>query len=142
PEGFGVVVGFWYVGCADYPLPGCLDPWWDRADDPTMSMNESLSEAQLDAMERRIMGATPGPWVPLLETRWATGGGSCIQVDPDAAGQDDEIYLRRFVDGREVLGPDRQLDADLDFIASAREDMPRLIAEVRRLRAAVPAQEV
>ncbi|MER5638095.1 hypothetical protein ABT095_14200 [Kitasatospora sp. NPDC002227] len=31
-----------------------------------------------------------------------------------------------------MLGPDQQLDADLDFIAAARQDMPRLIAGVRR----------
>ncbi|MFE6054845.1 hypothetical protein ACFQ6N_29170 [Kitasatospora sp. NPDC056446] len=107
-----------------------------------MPMNESLTEADLDAMERRISGATPGPWVPLLETRSATGGGSFIQVAPDAAEQDDEIYLRRFTGGREVLGPDRQADADLDFVASAREDMPRLVAEVRRLKAALLAKGV
>ncbi|MFJ4681675.1 hypothetical protein [Kitasatospora sp. NPDC088783] len=107
-----------------------------------MSMNEALTDTELDAMERRIAGATSGPWVPLLETRWGTGGASCIQVDPDVAEQDDEMYLRRFIGGQEVLGPDRQLDADLDFIVAAREDMPRLIAEVRRLRMLLVAQGV
>ncbi|WP_327358047.1 hypothetical protein [Streptomyces sp. NBC_01304] len=100
-----------------------------------MSMDEPLSEADLDAMTERADAASPGPWVPWLETRGATGGESFIQVDPDLAEQDDEIYVRRIVGARQVLGPDRQLDADLDFIAGARHDVPRLIAEVRRLRA-------
>ncbi|MER5635604.1 hypothetical protein ABT095_01450 [Kitasatospora sp. NPDC002227] len=94
------------------------------------------TEEELSAMEVRIAAASPGAWIPVLETRGATGGASCIQIAPDTAVQDDEIYLSRFTDGEQVqVGPDVQLDADLDFIASARQDMPRLIAEVRRLRA-------
>ncbi|WP_406336807.1 hypothetical protein [Streptomyces sp. NBC_00203] len=100
-----------------------------------MPMDEALSETDLDAMAKRAASASLGPWVPVLETRGATGGASCIQVDPDHAEQDDEIYVNRFIGARQVLGPDRQLDADLDFIAWARQDVPRLIAEVRRLRA-------
>ncbi len=87
-------------------------------------------------MEVRIAAASMGAWIPVLETRGATGGASCLRIAPDTAGQDDEIHLGRFTDGEQVQGsPDLQLDADLDFIASARQDMPRLIAEVRRLRA-------
>ncbi|MEV7211476.1 hypothetical protein AB0O31_00065 [Kitasatospora cineracea] len=107
-----------------------------------MSMNEALTDVELDAMEGRIAGATPGPWAALLETRRGIGGASCIQVGPGVAEQDDEMYLSRFIGGREVLGPDRQSDADLDFIAAAREDMPRLVAEVRRLRGLLVAHGV
>ncbi|MFJ9777020.1 hypothetical protein ACIRVF_38295 [Kitasatospora sp. NPDC101157] len=94
------------------------------------------TEEELDSMEVRIAAASTGPWIPVLETRGATGGASCIQIAPATVVKDDEIYLSRFTDGEQVqVGPDLQLDADLDFIASARQDMPRLIAEVRRLRA-------
>ncbi|GAA1222898.1 hypothetical protein GCM10009665_11420 [Kitasatospora nipponensis] len=94
------------------------------------------TEEELDAMELRIAAASTGPWVPVLETRGATGGASRIQIAPATAVEDDEIHLSRFTDGERVqVGPDLQLDADLDFVASARQDMPRLIAEVRRLRA-------
>ncbi len=86
-------------------------------------------------MESRIAAASMGAWVPVLETRGATGGASCIQIAPATAVDDDEIFLSRFINGEEVqVSPDLQLDADLDFIASARQDMPRLVAEVRRLR--------
>jgi hypothetical protein len=33
-----------------------------------------------------------------------------------------------------VDGSRRASDADLDFIAAARQDIPRLIAEIKRLR--------
>ncbi|MFJ4188210.1 hypothetical protein [Kitasatospora sp. NPDC089509] len=93
------------------------------------------TEEELDSMEVRIAAASTGPWVPALETRGATGGASCIQIAPATAVEDDEIHLSRFINGEQVqVSPDLQLDADLDFIASARQDMPRLIAEVRRLR--------
>ncbi|MCX5317460.1 hypothetical protein [Streptomyces sp. NBC_00154] len=103
--------------------------------DLEMPMDGPLSEADLDAMGKRTTAASPGPWVPWLETRGATGGESFIQVGPGHAEQDDEIHVHRIVGARQVLSPDRQLDADLDFIAWARQDIARLIAEVRRLRA-------
>ncbi|MEV6106682.1 hypothetical protein AB0M28_18470 [Streptomyces sp. NPDC051940] len=101
-----------------------------------MSMEE-LTEDELAEMEARVARASAGPWVPVLETQGATGGASCIQLAPDTTDLDDgEMYLSRFVNGRQTLiSPNAQLDADLDFIASAREDVPRLISEVRRLQA-------
>ncbi|MGW4649905.1 hypothetical protein [Kitasatospora sp. NPDC004289] len=98
---------------------------------------ESLTSHEIDEIEKRAALATPGPWVPVLETRGATGGGSCIQVAPETAEVDDELYISRFVAGADIRSPNIQLDADLDFIAYARSDIPRLIAEVRRLREAL-----
>lgn len=99
-------------------------------DDPIMP-----TEEELVSMEVRIAAASTGTWVPVLETRGATGGASCIQIAPATAVDDDDMYLSRFINGEQVqVSPDPQLDADLDFIASARQDMPRLVAEVRRLR--------
>jgi hypothetical protein len=71
-----------------------------------------------------------------MESRHGIGGESFIQLRPDAP-EDDEIYLRRFTAGREVRSPSAELDADIDFIAAARQDVPRLIAEVKRLREAL-----
>ena len=93
------------------------------------------TEEELVSMDARIAAASMGAWVPVLEPRGATGGASCIQIAPATAVDDDEMYLSRFVNGERVqVSPDLQLDADLDFIASARQDMPRPVAEVRRLR--------
>ncbi|MFD7640588.1 hypothetical protein ACFV4P_08035 [Kitasatospora sp. NPDC059795] len=100
-----------------------------------MSVDQPLSDEELAAVERRSSAASPGPWIARLESRQSIGGGSFVQLDSDPA-QDDELYLRRFVGGHEVLGVDPRTDADIEFIAGARQDVPRLLAEVRRLRAA------
>ncbi|MER8409597.1 MULTISPECIES: hypothetical protein [unclassified Mesorhizobium] len=84
-------------------------------------MNTSLSELELQEMEARVAAAQTGPWKSWVEGRDFSGGSNFIQT-----GQ----------------GPDRGEDiemtgatiADQDFIAAARQDIPRLIAEVRRLR--------
>ena len=107
-----------------------------------MAADDSLTDADLDAMEERIAAASRGRWVAVLETRATTGGASCIQIDSGTAEQDDEIYLSRFINSKQVqASPNPQLDADLDFIACAHEDMPRLVAEVRRLRTELAAYE-
>jgi hypothetical protein len=78
---------------------------------------ELLSLEALAEIEKRCAEATPGPWLSWVEAREATSGSDFIQTD----GED--IYLS----GATV--------ADQDFIAAARQDVPRLIAEVRALRA-------
>lgn len=98
-----------------------------------MDAQEPVTEDELAAMERRIAAAAPAPWHEWLETRDCTGGESYIVVTPDS-DEDNEIYFSRFVGGRELKSPNAELDADIDFIAHARQDMPRLIAEIRRLR--------
>ena len=80
-------------------------------------LETDISERELDQMERRSRAATPGPWFSLVVGRDLEAGLNCIEVGYRAM---------------EVLGG---TVADQDFIANAREDMPRLIEEVRRLRA-------
>ncbi|WP_281901094.1 hypothetical protein [Phytohabitans aurantiacus] len=92
----------------------------------------ALTGADLDQIEHRAMLATRGPWEPRLETRWGTGGASCIDLNP-GRDEDNELFLTYAPDNR--VSPDTQLDADVDFIAHARTDVPKLVAEVRRLRA-------
>ncbi|MCB9528623.1 MAG: hypothetical protein R3F65_16145 [bacterium] len=76
-----------------------------------------MTSAALDAIERRCEAATAGPWVAWVEGRDHTSGSDFVQT----AEQDIEM-----------IGA---TPADHDFIAHAREDVPRLVAEVRRLRA-------
>ncbi|MFJ9459737.1 hypothetical protein ACIRST_32265 [Kitasatospora sp. NPDC101447] len=99
-----------------------------------------LSDDELALIERRAAAATPGPWVAWTESRHGIGGESFIQIRPGAEG-DDELYVRRFTAGQEVKSPNPELDADFDFIAAARQDVPRLIAEVKRLRAALDRRD-
>jgi hypothetical protein len=89
-----------------------------------MSNNEAaqLTEADLEAIEARCAGSTPAPWRSYVEGRDHTSGSSFIMTGPaDQRGDDIELL------GATI--------ADQDFIAHARQDVPSLIAEIRRLRA-------
>jgi hypothetical protein len=79
-------------------------------------MSEPLSIGALVEIEQRCSRATPGPWKSYVEGRDHTSGDSFIMT----GGED--IYL------------DGALVEDQDFIASARQDVPVLIAEIRRLQ--------
>lgn len=93
-----------------------------------------LTDDEIAAMEARCAAATPGPW--RKEGSFDAGNGLRI-----AAGAK-EIFVCR-VDGSAMrAGIDgswsrSRADASIDaaFIAHARTDLPRVIAEVRRLRA-------
>ena len=82
----------------------------DENDEPLLSENE------LAQMSLRCEQTTPGPWTSYWEGREKMSGSSFIVT------QGEDIYLT----GATM--------ADQDFIAHAREDIPRLISEVRRLR--------
>ncbi|MCX5213802.1 hypothetical protein OG689_31805 [Kitasatospora sp. NBC_00240] len=103
-----------------------------------MGSDEPLSEDELSAIERRAAAATPGPWIGCLESRHGIGGSSFIELPGDEEVHD-EFYLTRATGGRQVGGVDAQTDADIEFIAGARQDVPRLLDEARRLRAAPEA---
>jgi hypothetical protein len=84
-----------------------------------------LTPAVLDAIDARVERALPGPWWASWEGRDHVSGDSFI-----GTGQDDHLGPDIYVttdDGPAGVG-------DLDFIAGARQDIPRLTAEVRRLR--------
>jgi hypothetical protein len=76
----------------------------------------SLTDADIQAIEQRLERATPGPWIEHLEKRDEISGSDVI------ATADQDIYL-----------PGAS-EADYIFVANARQDIPRLLAEIRRLR--------
>jgi hypothetical protein len=88
-----------------------------------------ISEAQPDLIAARAEAATPGPWEAF------------VFPNPDdedfirVGGMDDnqpDLYLQHEPPG----GPRMAVpEADLDFIAAARRDVPLLVEEIRRLRA-------
>lgn len=88
---------------------------------------EPLTDAELSAIDARANAATPGPWaaepyqLPPGRTRAGSPQGR-VHADwfPIAA----HVFL-----------------CDGAFIAAAREDVPRLLAEVQRLRARAEAAE-
>lgn len=81
-----------------------------------MSQNVELTDLELEEIENLCSSATPGPWISWVEGRDHTSGDSVITT----GGED--IYLT----GATI--------SDQDFIAHARQDVPKLIAEIKRLR--------
>jgi hypothetical protein len=86
-----------------------------------MNDNTPLTNEEVAAIRARCAAATPGPWRSYIEGRDHTSGSSFIM-----AGEG------------EVRGEDIELSgatpADQDFIAHARQDIPRLLAEIQRLQ--------
>lgn len=80
-----------------------------------------MTEDDLKVIEERCESARKGPWKSFIEGRDHMSGSSFIRVSNEA-NPDDDIELTGAT------------DADQDFIAHAREDIPKLIAEIRRLR--------
>ena len=78
-----------------------------------------MSEAELLEIEKRLSLTKPGPWKAIIEGRDQTSGSSFIQT---ADYENSDI---------ELIGAS---EADYDFIAFAREDIPKLISEIRRLK--------
>lgn len=84
-----------------------------------------LADAELDQIEARLASASPAPWRVFLEADGGIGGSNVISVSDG----DDEPDLYLWRDGKLAA------DVDFEFVAAARQDIPDLIAEVRRLRA-------
>lgn len=108
----------------------------DRSSREDVVMSDGIEDKELGEIEQRAARAfavAPTPWVGQLETRSAIGGQSFIQVgdDPDL---DLELYVRLYNGLDEITSPNVGLDAVIDFIADASDAVPRLIAEIRRLR--------
>jgi hypothetical protein len=92
-----------------------------------MEHADAMTDTELDAVERRADAATSGPWRAYVEGADNDSGDSFIGTDgPD-------LYV-----SYDDWPSEQQRAHDLDFIAGARRDVPRLLAEVRRLRAILP----
>ncbi len=86
--------------------------------------DEEISAIELADMRARVNVTTPGPCIAYFEGRDHYGGSSFIQT----ATQDIEISAEDY------RGGGGHYCADLDFIAHAKQDIPRLLDEVERLR--------
>jgi len=91
---------------------------------------EPLSDERLKEIEARTAAASPAPWWHVTEMLWVGGEfaeGAHQVENPDGAGAIASTV--RTPDGPRGLAP-----ADAGFIAHARQDVPDLLAAVRRLR--------
>jgi len=87
-------------------------------------MNEQaipINQKELEEIRRRCETATPGPWKSFIEGRDHTSGSSFIMTGSGPnRGEDIELS--------------GATAADQDFIAHARQDIPRLLNEIDILR--------
>lgn len=79
-----------------------------------------IEDKELSEIEARCKGGTLGPWKAFIEGRDHTSGYHFIMTgDNNNRGEDLEISGARI--------------EDYDFIANSKQDIPKLIKEIRRL---------
>ena len=88
----------------------------------------SLLEAYLDEIRKRCNAATKGPWISYLERRDNLSGESFIARGVNRS--EDDLYLHGGT------------DADIEFIAHARQDIPILMDEIERLNKELEYREM
>jgi hypothetical protein len=87
-----------------------------------------LLDTDISDIEQRLFAATSGNWYAIIEGRDQTSGSSFIMTNVENANdthnpnRGEDLYL---------IGA---TTADMDFIAHARQDIPRLLAEIQRLK--------
>ena len=91
-----------------------------------------LSEAQLAEWERLAQAATPGPWYTVDGVYpVAEGKGPLLERGPVSDIDGEQVYLM----------PRFRRPEDAWFVVRCRQAVPRLLAEVRRLRALLEPSE-
>jgi len=88
-------------------------------------MDEHITDGELAEIEDRERNSSTGPWRSWVEGRDGESGDSFIMIGAGESRQAD-MYITRD-DGIGSV-------ADLDFIAHAKQDIPRLIEEIKRLK--------
>lgn len=106
-----------------------------------------MTDEELNEIEARAQAATEGPWVPDRYEGDLTARairGCCTKKSPHGPGDFSDRYGNEDCTGQwqtEIVTTDCGVythnEADIDFIAHARQDVPALVAEVRRLQAAL-----
>lgn len=117
-----------------------------------------MTQAELDEIERRASAATSGPWrhesfpsgTEYVHMRLASGKDGPRVFGPDHSDQDGHIGAHMSLHNVPAFAAltgetedelHREKAENAEFIAHAREDVPRLLAEVLRLRALLESKE-
>lgn len=88
-------------------------------------MSDVVSDFELLALRELVAGASEGPWRAMIEGRDHESGDSFIMI---GSGDDRREDMYVFRDSTPAAA------ADLDFIATARNVVPKLLDEIERLR--------
>lgn len=99
-----------------------------------------MHDDELAAIGHRVDAATPGPWqVIVVDDTYAMSlvAVTTGEIDEDWPHDSAKVVAATLVEGpiRYVSIADGRWDANADFIAHARDDIPRLLDEIVRLRA-------
>jgi hypothetical protein len=86
-----------------------------------------MTTEQLQIIKDRCNATSIAPWVSFLEGRDHESGSSFIMT---GIPKGEDIWQEKRGEDLEINGA---TNADLDFIANARQDIPVLIAEIERL---------
>ena len=84
-----------------------------------------FTDSDLDDLEALSSRGSPRPWKSMVEGRDHVSGDSFIKIGSGET-RDEDMYVTR---DKGLASAD-----DLDLIAAARNCLPDLIAEIRRLR--------
>lgn len=83
-----------------------------------------MKKEEIESIRERVQAASAGSWVSYIEGRDHDSGSSFIMTGVGTErGEDIELS--------------GATSADQDFIANARQDIPRLLEEITRLRSIV-----
>jgi hypothetical protein len=105
--------------------------------------DNTLSDTELSTIEERAAAATPGPWYTRYLDDDHAANLVAVATTPDAGRSErwphfdaDALVAATLVQfpNRYIDCADQRWDENAQFIAHAREDIPRLIAEIRHLR--------
>lgn len=113
-----------------------------------MTAPEPLTHEELAAIEQVAQAATPGPWFVRHLDDDAAMNLVAISTVPDTGRGErwpdfdhDEIVAATLIQRpRYVDVHDERWDENARFIANARQDIPRLVAEIKRLRGQLASQ--
>ena len=89
-----------------------------------------MTDDELDRLDSACKAATPGPWIVGPEKSVGPYGDTGYDLEATVDGEDGLSLMVGTSYGQGFARMD-----DAIFIATAREMVPRLIAEVRRLKA-------
>jgi hypothetical protein len=87
-----------------------------------------MTEQELIEIKKRVEMATKGPWKSYIEGRDHSSGSDFIMT---GVPENEDIWSKARGTDMELTGATK---ADQDFIANARQDIPKLLHEVERLK--------
>lgn len=101
-------------------------------------MTNRLTTEQLEAIRKRADKATKGPWEVIEEIDGIYGGMNTVVITTKPHTQ----WAKRIVSvGQTRKHVKGDAEANVEFIAAVREDIPKLLAEVEALTAKISEAE-